>query len=243
MLTGGGGRRDQKVLPPTNSSSRVLVADAVAKRYRIGSEVVVALEDASIAVAAGEFVCLMGASGSGKSTLLAVLAGIEPADTGTVSVLGVDLGGYSERARAAQRLDHIGVVFQSHNLVPELTAQENVALPLMARGFPQREVRKRATDALAIVGIGDLAGRFPAVLSGGQRQRVGIARALAGSQELLLADEPTGALDAGNATSLYTMLQRLCSETGLAVVLATHDERAVRFADRQVHIVAGVTSS
>lgn len=221
----------------------MLVGVALEKRYQVGPEVVVALENASITVAAGEFVCLTGASGSGKSTLLAVLAGIEPVDAGTISLLGSDLGECSGRARAKQRLKHVGVVFQGHNLVPELTAWENVALPLIARGFVRREVQERVTSSLAKVDVSDLAGRFPAALSGGQRQRVGIARALAGSQEVLLADEPTGALDAANATALYELVQRLCSEAGLAVVLATHDERAIRFADRQVQIVRGVTTS
>ena len=221
----------------------MLVADSVAKRYQVGSDVVVGLESASITVAAGELVCLTGASGSGKSTLLAVLAGIESVDAGTISLLGSDLGAYSDRARAEQRLKHVGVVFQGHNLLPELTAWENVALPLMARGFARREVHERVKSSLAMVDVGKLAGRFPAALSGGQRQRVGIARALAGSQEVLLADEPTGALDAANATALYELLQRLCSEVRLAVVLATHDERAIRFAHRQVQIVQGVTTS
>ena len=243
MLTHDEGWQGNTVLSPVHPSTDVLVAEAVAKRYPVGLDVVVALENASITIAAGEFVCLTGASGSGKSTLLAVLAGIEPVDAGTVTLLGSDLGGCSDRTRAEQRLKHVGVVFQSHNLVPELTAGENVALPLMARGFTRQEVHERVSSSLAMVDVGDLAERFPAALSGGQRQRVGIARALAGGQEVLLADEPTGALDAANAIVLYELLQRLCGEAGLAVLLATHDERAIRFADRQVQIVQGVTTS
>lgn len=242
MLTREDGWQDRNVLPPAGRSVQVLVARSVAKRYRVGSDVVVALENASITVGAGELVCLTGSSGSGKSTFLAVLAGIERADAGSVALLGSDLGGCSEQTRAEQRLTHVGVVFQSHNLVPELTARENVALPLMARGFDRREMQRRVEDSLDMVGVVDLAERFPAALSGGQRQRIGIARALAGSQEVLLADEPTGALDAANATSLYELLKRLCREAGLAVVLATHDERALRFADREVQIIEGVTA-
>lgn len=208
------------------------------KSFTLGQEKVVALDAVDFEVAAGELAVVYGASGSGKTTMLNVLAGIEVPDTGTVSVAGQDLTGASEAARARVRLEHIGVVFQSNNLIAELSAQQNVALPLMVRGHTRAQASEVASAALAQVGLEGLDARLPAAMSGGQRQRVGIARALAGGQEVIVADEPTGALDSANSTRLFALLRDLC-DGGTAVVLATHDPLAREVADAVHHIVDG----
>lgn len=208
------------------------------KSFTLGQESVVALDAVDFEVAAGELAVVYGASGSGKTTMLSVLAGIEVPDTGTVSVAGQDLTGASEARRARVRLEHVGVVFQSNNLIAELSAQQNVALPLMVRGHTRAQAGEVASAALAQVGLEGLDGRLPAAMSGGQRQRVGIARALAGGQEVIVADEPTGALDSANSTRLFALLRGLC-DGGTAVVLATHDPLAREVADAVHHIVDG----
>jgi ABC-type lipoprotein export system ATPase subunit len=213
------------------------------KKYVTGQEVIIALDHANFSVSAGELACIYGASGSGKSTLLNVLAGIEVADTGTVSVAGKSLTGTSEQERARLRLCSIGVVFQSNNLLPEFTARENVELPLMVRGMTSAACRDASHQALADVGLGPLADRLPGLMSGGQRQRVGIARALAGDQELLLADEPTGALDSASSRQLFELLRRVCKEKGTATVLATHDPLAQEVADSVYVMVDGTVTA
>ncbi len=213
------------------------------KRFVVGDEVIVAVDDVSFEVAAGEFVCLYGASGSGKTTMLNILAGIDTADSGGVVVAGQSLSGTSEGGRADVRLRHIGVVFQSNNLLPEFTARENVVLPLLVRGFSRAEADAAAERALASVGVADLADRLPGRMSGGQRQRVGIARALAGQQEVLLADEPTGNLDSVNSRQLFGLMRELCDDRGTAIVLATHDPLAREFADSVYDMVDGVVAA
>lgn len=215
----------------------------VRKSFAAGAEVVSALNGVDLDVRAGLFVCISGRSGSGKTTLLNMLAGLDVPDSGEVSVLGRRIERASEADRARLRLAHIGVVFQANNLLPEFTAAENIAIPLMARGWPRRQVEQAARDGLAAVDIAELADRVPAQMSGGQRQRVGIARALAGEQDVLLADEPTGALDSENSESFYRLLRRLCDERGLAAVLATHDSRASDFADETARIVDGALAA
>ena len=205
----------------------------------MGTEVVVAVNDVSFAVRHGEFACIYGASGSGKTTLLNLVAGIDVADSGEVRVGDEVVSGQSEGRRADIRLHHIGVIFQTNNLMPEFTAQENVALPLMIRGSSRASAATAALAALTMVGLSDLADRLPAAMSGGQRQRVGIARALAGEQALIVADEPTGALDSHNSTQLFELLRSLCDERGTAVVLATHDPLARNFADSTYLMVDG----
>ena len=171
--------------------------------------------------------------------MLNVLAGIEVPDTGRVMVAGQVLTGRSEGQRADVRLNHVGVVFQSNNLLAELSAVENVALPLMVRGRTRAQAAAAAREALASVGLDGLGARLPARMSGGQRQRVGIARALAGQQEVIVADEPTGALDSTNSTHLFALLRSLCQQRGTAVVLATHDPLAREVASSVHHIVDG----
>ncbi|WP_167735968.1 ABC transporter ATP-binding protein [Nocardioides sp. 503] len=213
--------------------------DHVSKDFRLGDETITAVDDISMHVRAGEFACLYGASGSGKTTLLHILAGIEQADSGTVEVAGVSLSGESERTRADVRLRHVGVIFQSNNLLPEFSARENVALPLMVRGRGRDESMTEASAALEAVGLTGLDDRFPAHMSGGQRQRVGIARALAGKQQVLIADEPTGALDSDTSKHLFTLMRDLSDAHGVTIILATHDPLARDFADVVHHIVDG----
>lgn len=213
--------------------------DEVFKTFYVGSEVIAALSGVSCQFAAGSLTCVYGASGSGKSTLLRVLAGMTTVDQGEVTVGGQALSGMSLHERAALRLRNIGFIFQANNLLPEFTAEENVALPLMARGESRDQARERALASLQRVDVGDVAQRLPHLMSGGQRQRVGIARALAGNQSLLLADEPTGALDTANSRSLFAIMRELCDVDATTVVLATHDPLAREFADRVVEIVDG----
>lgn len=221
----------------------LVTLDSASKRFVVGHETVVALDEVSLEVAPGEFVCVYGASGSGKTTMLNIMAGIDIADEGDVLIAGQSFSGLSEDARADIRLHHVGVVFQSNNLLPEFTALENVALPLMVRGLARDEAARRAEAALASVGLEGLGHRLPERISGGQRQRVGIARALAGEQRLLLADEPTGALDSENSRQLFELMRSLCDDRGTAVVLATHDPLALRFADSVYHMVDGALAA
>ena len=217
----------------------IATVEKASKRFTVGAEVVAAVDDVSFSVRPSEFACIYGASGSGKTTLLNLVAGIDVADTGSVSVGGEVLSGQSEGRRADIRLHNIGVIFQNNNLMPEFTARENVALPLMIRGHPRASADMEALEALAAVGLSELADRLPAAMSGGQRQRVGIARALAGKQSLIVADEPTGALDSRNSVQLFELFRSLCDERGTAVVLATHDPLAKDFADSVYLMVDG----
>ena len=213
--------------------------EQVSKQFLVGDETVRAVNEVDFALAEGEMVCVYGASGSGKTTLLSIMAGIDLADSGRVTVAGQLLSGRSERDRADVRLNHIGVVFQSNNLLPEFTTVENVALPLMVRGLKRAEATTAAIASLASVGLEGLANRLPIHMSGGQRQRVGIARALAGEQKVLLADEPTGALDSENSRLLFELLRSLCDTRGTSVVLATHDPIAREYSDSIYHMVDG----
>lgn len=213
------------------------------KSYTLGEEVIVAVNGAELQVAAGEFACIYGASGSGKTTLLNLVAGIDTPESGEILFDGQPLSSLSEARRADTRLRGIGVVFQSNNLLPEFTALENVALPLLMRGVTSKEAEATAQRALASVGLADLGPRLPGKMSGGQRQRVGIARAFAGDQALLIADEPTGALDSRASTDLFVLMRTLCKSRGAAVVLATHDPLAREFADTLYSMVDGTVTA
>jgi putative ABC transport system ATP-binding protein len=187
---------------------------------------------------AGEFVCVYGASGSGKSTLLNLLAGLDLADSGEIRVGGVDVDTADEAQRASLRLRTVGVVFQEHNLIEEFTAAENVALPLEAAGLSVAEARGQALDQLSRVGLAGLEDRFPWQMSGGQRQRVGVARALTGQRSVLLADEPTGALDSAATKELFELFRELCDD-GVLAVICSHDPRCRDFADTVYEVVDG----
>jgi putative ABC transport system ATP-binding protein len=207
-----------------------LTLNDVSRCFAASPEPVWAVRDASFSVDAGSFVCLVGASGAGKSTLLNVIAGLDSATSGTILVDDTDVGALSEEQRARLRLERVGVVFQDHNLIEEFTACENVMLPLEVLGVRVAEARDRAEAELDRVGLDGLGERYPAQLSGGQRQRVGIARALVGGRRLLLADEPTGALDSVNSRALFELLRGLCDQ-GTTVLLGTHELMSQDFAD------------
>ncbi len=208
------------------------------KAYRSAAETVWAARDVDFTARAGEFVCVYGASGSGKSTLLNLLAGLDLADSGEVRVGGVDVTAADEAQRASLRLRTVGVVFQEHNLIEEFTAAENVALPLEAAGLSVAEARGQALDQLSRVGLAGLEDRFPWQLSGGQRQRVGVARALTGQRSVLLADEPTGALDSAATKELFELFRNLCDD-GVLAVICSHDPRCRDFADTVYEVVDG----
>lgn len=202
------------------------------RQFRSGIETIVAVDQVDFEASAGQMVCLYGASGSGKSTLLNLIAGLDLPDAGIVRVAGREVSSLSERERAKSRLRHVGVVFQDNNLVGEFTAGENVVIPLLAAGYSPTSARREANEALERVGIAELFDRFPANMSGGQRQRVGIARALSGERRVLLADEPTGALDSANSRALFDTIATLCRRDGVTAVVATHDPLAREHADR-----------
>ncbi len=200
---------------------------------------VVALKDVDIEIRKGDFVALMGPSGSGKSTLLHLIAAMDVATGGEIRVLGQDLRALSDRQIAHWRNENIGFIFQSFNLIPVLTALENVELPLKLTNLKKQERLDHATTALNLVGLGDRLGHYPRQLSGGQEQRVAVARAIVTDPALILADEPTGNLDATSATEVLTLLSRLNKEHGKTIVMVTHDPHAARFASRVRHLEKG----
>ena len=205
-----------------------------------GPTAVHALRGVSIAIARGELVAVMGPSGSGKSTLLTCAGGLDRPTSGEVLVDGTDLMTLSRPAVAALRRRRIGYVFQDFNLIPALTAAENVALPLELDGMRTRIARSHAYKALEEVQLGELADRFPDDMSGGQQQRVAIARAIVGERTLLLADEPTGALDSETGEAVLNLLRDRCDHDGIAGVLVTHEARHAAWADRVVYLRDGV---
>ncbi len=209
------------------------------KAFVTPAETVTVLAGADLTVAAGECVGLTGASGSGKSTLLNILAGLEPADSGTVRMAGREVVGAEPDELAELRLQDVGVVFQDHNLVPDFTVGENLEVVLRARGMDGESARRHAAHALGSVGIAELVDRRPSEISGGQAQRVGIARALAGGKRIVLADEPTGALDEATSRSIFELLREV-AEAGAAVVVCTHDLLVGEYAHRQVALRDGV---
>ena len=200
---------------------------------------VIALDKASIQIHKGEFVALMGPSGSGKSTLLHLIAAMDRPSGGEIDVLGEDLRSLSDREIAHWRNEHVGFVFQSFNLIPVLSAIENVELPLKLTSLNKKERMEHAATALKLVGLGDRMKHLPRQLSGGQEQRVAIARAIVTDPDLILADEPTGNLDATSATEVLTLLTRLNKEFGKTIVMVTHDPHAARFATKVRHLEKG----
>ncbi|MCC6533477.1 MAG: ABC transporter ATP-binding protein [Burkholderiales bacterium] len=213
------------------------------KAYRRGGQIVPVLNDISLEVAAGEFTALMGPSGSGKSTLLNLIAGIDKPDSGELRVGGIDITALSESELADWRARHIGFVFQFYNLMPVLTAFENVELPLLLTRLSRAQRRERVGLTLAIVGLDDRKAHYPSELSGGQQQRVAIARAVVTDPALLVADEPTGDLDRVSASEVLALLRRLNDELGTTILMVTHDVHAARSARRLVHLEKGELST
>jgi putative ABC transport system ATP-binding protein len=212
----------------------------VVKAYRRGESRVSALRGVSLEVRTGDFVAIMGPSGSGKSTLLHLLAGLDAPDSGNIVIAGRALGAMSDDERTVLRRRHVGIVFQSFNLVPTLTAEENVALPLRLDGMAARVVRDRVGQALAEVGLAPRRAHRPHQLSGGELQRVAIARALVIEPLLVLGDEPTGSLDSKTSEEILLLLERAASAAGRTVVMVTHDSGAAARARRVVRLVDGV---
>jgi putative ABC transport system ATP-binding protein len=200
---------------------------------------VIALKEVDIDIAKGEFVALMGPSGSGKSTLLHLIAAMDTATSGEIRVLGENLRELNDREIAAWRNEHVGFIFQSFNLIPVLTAIENVELPLKLTSLKKQERLQHAATALKLVGLGDRVHHLPKQLSGGQEQRVAIARAIVTDPALILADEPTGNLDAASAQEILTILSKLNKEYGKTIVMVTHDPHAAKFASKVRHLEKG----
>jgi putative ABC transport system ATP-binding protein len=200
---------------------------------------VTALKNVDVGINKGEFIALMGPSGSGKSTLLHLIAAMDRPTGGDIQVLGSDLRSLNDREIARWRNEHIGFIFQSFNLIPVLTAHENVELPLKLTNLSKQERNQHAATALKLVGLDDRMGHLPRQLSGGQEQRVAIARAIATDPDLILADEPTGNLDATSANDVLTLLSRLNKEYGKTVVMVTHDPHAAKFASKIRHLEKG----
>ncbi len=209
------------------------------KAYRRGEQIVPVLTDISLDIATGDFTALMGPSGSGKSTLLNLIAGIDKPDGGTLAVGGLDITQLSEGQLAGWRAAHIGFVFQFYNLMPVLTAFENVELPLLLTGLSRSQRRDRTAMTLDMLGLSDRMDHYPNELSGGQQQRVAIARAIVSDPTLIVADEPTGDLDRRSAAEVLSMLQRLNQEIGKTIVMVTHDANAARAARAIIHLDKG----
>jgi len=220
-------------------SEIVIETQDLTKEYVRDEFHVVALKDVSLQIAKGEFVALMGPSGSGKSTLLHLVAAMDRPTSGSIRVLGHNLTELSEREIAHWRNEHVGFVFQQFNLIPVLTALENVELPLKLTNLNKAERLEHAATALKLVGLGDRLRHFPRQLSGGQEQRVAIARAIATDPALLLADEPTGNLDAASAQEILQILSKLNKDYGKTVVMVTHDPHAAQYATKTHHLEKG----
>src|SRR3989441_3336053 len=209
------------------------------KEYKKGDQTIAPLKDVSLTIDKGDFVSLMGASGSGKTTLLNLIAGIDKPTRGQILVNGQDIARLSRTRLAHWRAAHVGYIFQLYNLVPVLTAYENIELPLLLLPLSRAERHKRVDIALEAVGLADRAEHYPRQLSGGQEQRVGIARAIVADPAIVVADEPTGDLDAETTEQILHLLQRLNSELGTTFLLVTHDPRAAAIARRQLHLEKG----
>ena len=211
----------------------------LARRYKMGDTFVDALQGVDLELARGEFVALVGPSGSGKSTVLNLIGGLDRPTEGEIWIDGAELSSSDEKTLTRHRRQHVGFVFQSFNLLPRLTAEENVALPLMFSGVVEKERQVRARALLERVGLGARLAHRPTQLSGGEQQRVAIARALVGQPALLLADEPTGNLDTTTGVEIMRLLKELNQEHGLTLLVVTHDPEVAAFADRIVRLRDG----
>ena len=212
----------------------------VSKSYRRGSQIVPVLEDITFDISEGEFLALMGPSGSGKSTLLNLIAGIDKVDGGTITVGGVDITNLSETDLARWRSVNVGFIFQFYNLIPVLTAFENVELPLLLTPLSRDERRSHVETALRVVNLMDRMDHYPKQLSGGQQQRVAIARAVVTDPTILVADEPTGDLDRVSTGEIMELMDRLNIESGKTIIMVTHDPRAAQKAHRIRHLDKGI---
>jgi len=210
------------------------------KSYRRGNQTIPVLQDIDLDIAEGEFLALMGPSGSGKSTLLNLIAGIDKADSGMIKVVDVDINSLTETDLARWRAGNVGFVFQFYNLIPVLTAYENVELPLLLTGLSGKEKREHVETALRVVNLSDRVDHYPGQLSGGQQQRVAIARAIVTDPNIIVADEPTGDLDRVSAEEILELMERLVHELGKTIIMVTHDPRAAKMAHIIRHLDKGV---
>jgi len=213
--------------------------NGVSKSFRKGDETITPLDDVSLQIHAGEFVSLMGPSGTGKSTLLNLVSGIDRPDAGTITVDGTKITGLSRSRLADWRAANLGYIFQTHNLIPVLTAYENVELPTLLLKLTSSERRIRVELALEAVGLTDRADHYPRQLSGGQEQRVGIARAIVAHPKVVVADEPTGSLDSETSEQIQVLLKRLNQELNITMLMVTHDSRVAMIASRQLVLDRG----
>jgi putative ABC transport system ATP-binding protein len=230
-------------LHPTPAPGRAVPLVSIrelTKHYVRGGQVIPVLVGINLDIEAADYVALMGPSGSGKSTLLNLIAGIDKPTSGSIRVAGVDIAELSEGELAAWRATHVGFIFQFYNLMPVLSAYDNVELPLLLKSLSRRERRERVETALALVGLADRRDHYPNELSGGQQQRVAIARALIGDPTLIVADEPTGDLDRATAEQILRLLARLNEEVGKTIVMVTHDPKAAEKAHRVIQLEKGV---
>ena len=211
----------------------------VVKHYHKGGQTIKPLDGVSLDIAPGEFISLMGASGTGKSTLLNVVASIDRADKGTVKIDGVEITSMSRTRLAKWRAANVGYIFQTHNLIPVLTAYENIEMPLLLLPMNRSERRKRIEVALSAVDLLDRADHYPRQMSGGQEQRAGIARAIVANPKVVVADEPTGDLDPETSAQILMLLKRLNKELNTTLLMVTHDAEAAMIADRRFKLVAG----
>jgi putative ABC transport system ATP-binding protein len=218
----------------------IVAIRALSKYYLRGDQVIPVLVDIDLDVQAGDFIALMGPSGSGKSTLLNLIAGIDKPSSGEIRVGGVDIARLSDADLADWRATHVGFIFQFYNLMPVLSAFENVELPLLLTDLSRSDRRERVSTALALVGLSDRADHKPNELSGGQQQRVAIARALITDPTLIVADEPTGDLDRTTGAEILNLLDRLHEDLGKTIIMVTHDPKAAEKAHRLVHLEKGV---
>lgn len=221
------------------ASETIVQVQKLSKVYRQGDIDVTALNGVTVEIRQGEFVVLMGPSGSGKSTLLHIIAGIDRPTSGDVSVQGINIANLDESELAVWRNQYVGFVFQSFNLIPVLTAAENVELPLLLTRLGRSERREQVRAALDLVGLGERSHHRPDQLSGGQQQRVAIARALVTDPVLIVADEPTGNLDARSAADVLEILRTLSSRAGKTVIMVTHDPKAAGYGTRSLHLEKG----
>src|SRR5512136_1575361 len=218
----------------------IVEIEHVSKSYRRGTRIIPVLQNITLDIAEGEFLALMGPSGSGKSTLLNLIAALDNVDRGVIRVGGIDITGLTETELAAWRSVNVGFIFQFYNLIPVLTAFENVELPLLLTGLSRRERREHVELALRIVNLADRMDHYPAQLSGGEQQRVAIARAIVTDPEILVADEPTGDLDRVSAEEILQLMERLNRELRKTIIMVTHDPRAAKRAQILRHLEKGV---
>jgi len=217
----------------------IVEMENVTKQYTMGNSRINALDGATLAIGRGEMLSVMGPSGSGKTTLLNIIGCLDMPDSGVVKLDGMDISHSNEKERSRLRLHRIGFVFQQFFLIPTLTAEENIRLPMREARIPRRDAEARSKELLHMVGLGDRGNHRPSQLSGGEQQRVAVARAMANNPEIILADEPTGELDTANASRIVDLLRQLVVDKNVTVVVVTHDPGVAKKADKTVQMMDG----